>query len=169
MNGASRSKWSCESQEWSQALVPFESHKQRRRWPGKVIRPLLHKKCGRKQGKWAFNTLVTAHLLYSSLLTTTLRRWNFGPTVFNVQSLRGFLIELGNIKRVCTFCSLCSKWCAKELRMRTAVAATRSSAPALQLLESFSPNTKSVLMVEKKGKHVKHFLWSCIPARGIER
>ena len=28
MNGASRSKWSGESQAWSQALVPSESHKQ---------------------------------------------------------------------------------------------------------------------------------------------
>lgn len=42
MNGGSRSKWSGESQAWSQALVPSETHKQRRRWPGKVIRPLSY-------------------------------------------------------------------------------------------------------------------------------
>lgn len=55
MNGASRSEWSSESQAWSQALVPSESHKQRQRWPEKVIRPLLHKNCGRKGSELLIN------------------------------------------------------------------------------------------------------------------
>ncbi len=74
----------------------------------------------------------------------------FGSTVFNVQPLKGLLIGLGIIKHVCTFCQLCTKWCAKKLERRTAVAATRMSTSALRLLESFSPNKKSVLMDEKE-------------------
>lgn len=54
MNGASRSKRNGESHGWSQALVALESHEQRQRWPGKVIRPLLHKKCGRKEKEVSF-------------------------------------------------------------------------------------------------------------------
>lgn len=60
-----------------------------------------------------------------------------GPTVFSLQSLEAFLIELGNIKCARTFCQLFSKWCVAELRMRTAAAENRVPALAQQCLKVF--------------------------------